>query len=439
MNFELERIIHILNPWLTKPNSLREEIIKKLPSNYIKRKIIDEQAYKWNDASKIHLIIGTRQVGKSTVIWKYLEENKKRVLFLNCEEPLIIDWCTSSALFFDDVKELLKQIDVIFFEEAQNLNNAGLFFKGLIDLKLGIPILVTGSSSYHLHSKTRESLAGRATRYTMTQFSLEELTPPPFEPSMASWKKIAKDIIEKQICFGSYPAVWFSENKENELYDLIEAFIIRDASDLFKIKYVNSFRQLLKLISWQIGNLVNYSEWSGIIGVDNNTTKHYVEILEETGIVKIIYPYVGGKRAEITSSPNVYFADTGLRNAFERRFLPLDERSDRGPLFENWVVAELSKILPHDVDIKFWRTKSGSEADFVLLQGMNLAGMEVKCTALDRGKISKSSRSFIEAYNPKYFYIINRGYEGEENISNTKVMYLKPESILKIKEKFGKV
>lgn len=432
MNPELERVIHILNPWLIDPKCREEEINRKLPEVYINRNVTPEHSGKWGGKNKAHLIIGPRQAGKSTVIWKYLLESGLRVLYLNCEERLIKEWCASPSIFSDDVRGLLEQIDVIFFEEARHLDNAGLFLKGLVDIKIDKPILVTGSSSYHLHSRIRESLAGRATRTQVTPFTLEELTPAYGHPSESSWRKVAREVIGKQLCFGSYPEVWLSDDKEGILYDLIEAFIIRDASYMFKVKHIGEFRQLLKLISWQIGNLVNYSEWSGIIGIDNNTTKHYVEILQESGIISIAEPYAGGKRSEITSSPNIYFCDVGLRNAFARQFSEIDERGDRGKLFENWVYSELRKLLPQDISIRFWRSKSGSEVDLVLLRGGKITGIEVKCAVLAKGKISRSSRSFIEAYKPERFFIVNRGFEGETKIGKTKVIHTPAELLVNL-------
>lgn len=432
MQKELEQLIFLLNPWLSQSERWEQEIKKQVPAPFIERTFLKEAANKWKVPSQAHLIIGPRQVGKSSAVWKHLSAQSGRVLYLNCEESLIKEWCSSPTIFMKDLQELLDSIDTIFFEEAQHLPDAGLFLKGLIDQKIGKALIVTGSSSYHLHAKTRESLAGRATRTRVHPFSLYELVPQRAQQSEMAWKHQAKDVIEEQLRYGSYPAAWLAVDKEKILYDLIEAFVIRDASDLFRIKHIGAFRQLLKLISWQVGNLVNYSEWGNIAGIDYNTVKSYINLLEETGIVTTVEPYIGGKRAEITSSPIVYFNDVGLRNAFSRQFSALDERADRGALFQNWVFTELRKSVPDDALIRFWRSKSGSESDFVLQNGKLIIGVEVKCARLSRGKISRSSRSFIEAYAPKKFFVVNRGYEGSTRLAKTEVIHLRPESLLQI-------
>jgi len=431
MNPDIVKIINILNPWLLNPSSWHEEVGKKLPLKFIERSFLEGAAERWRDPGKVHLVVGPRQVGKSTAIWKYLSGGRGRVLYLNCEEDLIKRWCRSPAFFAEDFKDFKKDVDVVFFEEAQHLEDAALFFKGLVDMDLGVPIIVTGSSSYHLHARTRESLAGRATRVHVTPFTLRELTAPLAGRSVAAVKAGTAEITSAQMRFGSYPEVWLSDDKERKLFDLIEAFVVRDASDLFRIRHVGAFRQLLKLISWQIGDLVNYSEWGGICGIDYNTVRNYIDILRETGIVAEVLPFAGGKRAEIKSMPVLYFRDPGLRNAFADQFSALDERADRGKLMENWVFAELGKLLDGGA-VHFWRSKSGSEADFVIVREKDVIGIEVKCAALYQGKISRSSRSFIEAYEPELFFVINRGFEGEARVGGTRVMHVLPESLLDV-------
>lgn len=432
MNSDTIKIINILNPWLLNRSSFCEEVGKRLPQRYIERSFLKSASQRWKDPTKIHLVTGPRQVGKSTAIWKYLSDGDGRFLYLNCEEILIREWCRSPAAFAEDFKGFRGQVDLLFFEEAQHLDEAALFFKGLADLRLGVPVIVTGSSSYHLHSKTRESLAGRATRLQVMPLTLEEVSAPSAWSAGALARARRAECVSEQLRFGSYPGVWTGEDKERLLFDLVEAFVIRDASDLFRIRHVGAFRQLLKLVAWQVGDLVNYAEWSGICGIDGNTARNYIDILKESGIVAEVLPYAGGRRAEITSLPVLYFRDVGLRNALAGQFLPLDERADRGKVLENWFFAEISKLLPDDAAIHFWRSKSGSEADMVVVREQDVVGIEVKCARLSQGKISRSSRSFIEAYRPPLFFIVNRGFEGETRVGETRVVHLLPESLLEM-------
>lgn len=116
-----------------------------------------ERAARWPAEGKAHLLVGARQVGKSSLLWHWFVQNNRPPLYLNAEEYLIRDWCTSPTLFVQQLADVSPTGMPLFIEEAQHLKDAGLFIKGLIDNRLERPLFVTGSSSFHLHAKTRES------------------------------------------------------------------------------------------------------------------------------------------------------------------------------------------------------------------------------------------------------------------------------------------
>jgi uncharacterized protein len=157
---------------------------------------------------------------------------------------------------------------------------------------------------------------------------------------------------------------------------------------------------------------------------------NYLDILKESHVVHRVRPFVGGKRAELTSRPKVYLCDNGIRNVLARQLIPFSERADRGLLFESWVAGELRKHLDplHPMDqLRFWRTGSGAEVDFVLTRPEGLVGIEVKSTARRRPHLSRSARSFIDAYAPARFVVINLGHEGTERVGGTEVRWVGPE------------
>ena len=120
------------------------------------------------------LVVGPRQSGKSTLIWHRLGDLPPHILFLSMEDPLLKTACASAIDFAEYVQKNRPLFKVIFIDEIQHMEEAGLFVKGVIDARLGIPLVVTGSSSFHLRSRTRESLAGRAVRQRLLPFSLGE-------------------------------------------------------------------------------------------------------------------------------------------------------------------------------------------------------------------------------------------------------------------------
>ncbi len=407
------------NPWLLDKNNWQLTVSKHLPDRFIHRNPLSSPNLQKN---RINLVIGPRQAGKSTLIWHDLAASSDPFLLINCEEQSCRQLCSSPALFLNDISQITDPIPGLFFEEVQHLEEAGLFLKGLADLKPGVPIVVTGSASYHLKSKTRESLAGRSTRTQLLPFGLSELCTEDFPPLLAEEK--AFQTWDELLIWGGYPEVVLNPDKQKTLAQLVEAFILRDASDLYKIKRPDVFRKLLSLVASQIGNLVNYSKLAENVGVSVNTVIEYLNLMVESHLIKLIPPFVGGKRAEITSVPKVYFLDNGLRNVLFGGFMQADERADRGPLTENLVFTELCKNTnPLLESIMYWRSASGAEVDFVLKTRDKLYAFEIKSGELTRPQISRSLRSFIEAYRPDKTFVLNRSLKDTLDVKGSEVQF----------------
>jgi len=131
-------------------------------------------------------------------------------------------------------------------------------------------------------------------------------------------------------------------------------------------------------------------------------------------VVALLSPFAGGKRVELTARPKVFLLDNGIRNRLVHDFRPLEERTDTGPLLENWVAAELWKALPEDATLHFWRSASGTEVDFVVARGERILPIEVKAGRLGRPLVSRSLRSFLDAYQPAATLIVNTGLTHRE-------------------------
>lgn len=426
MDRDLQAILLRDNPWLLDLGRLGGWLAARVPERYQHRRAAENAWQRWGANDRAHLVIGPRQTGKSTLIWRYLAELGRPVLFIDCEQPLVRGWCRSAPLFLDELERLLPQPATLFFDEVQHLEEAGLFIKGLVDRKIGVPILVTGSSSYHLGARTRESLAGRATRTRLLPFSLSEVCQDLEEKPEILREHLLAERFSRHLRYGGYPEVWLSESPEPLLTELVEAMILRDASDLFRIGRPDAFRRLLQLLAGQVGQLVNLAEWAGILGIGRDTVASYLEILESSHVVAVVPPFAGGKRAELTRQPKVYLIDNGIRHRLVHDFQPLEERTDRGAALESWVFTELWKTLPEGATLHFWRSASGAEVDFVLARGETLVGVEVKAQALGRPNLPRSSRSFIEAYQPTQFLVINTGLDHREQLGSTEVRWTTP-------------
>jgi len=417
MDQQLLRVIAADNEWLDgKP--VEPWYRRRLPSHYLERSLQIEAP-----DERATLVLGPRQSGKSTLLWHTLAATGEPSLYLNCEDPSVKTWLTSPGAFAADLEDLLPAGTPLFFEEVQALDEAGLFLKGLVDRRLGRPIYATGSSAFHLEAATRESLAGRAIRYLLLPYSLAEIAGSLPGPAPLRELRLAENMPRLQI-FGSYPRVHSHPDPHRELAGLVEAFIVRDASDRFEIRRPDAFRRVLELAASQVGNLCNFSEWAGFASASADTVAEYCRLLEKTHVIRLLRPFVGGKRAELTSMPKVYFLDNGIRNQLFGGFGPIAERGDRGALFENFVFTEIAKSTnPLRESLHFWRSKSGAEVDFVLRRNDALIAIEAKAGDA-RGQISRSARSFVDAYRPDELLIVHGGASSEEELGETRVRFL---------------
>jgi len=418
------------NPWLERPELGPALVARHVPAGFVPRRT--PRADAWPVRGRAHLVVGARQVGKSSFLWQRFQAWGRVPLLLNAEEPAVRLWCRSPTILTADLKGLVGPDVPILLEEAQHLEEAGLLIKGLVDGGLPNPVFVTGSSSYHLHARTRESLAGRATRVTLHPFSLDEVCadlaqrPPLLRADQARARAF------RQAVWGGYPAAWLSTSPDSVLAELRDAFVLRDASDLFRVQHLDAFRRLLRLIAGQVGSLVNVAEWATICGISRPTVDAYLDILEQSHLVRRVRPFVGGKRSELTHNPKVTFCDSGLRSAVLGRFEPFEHSLERGALLESWVAAELLKHLdplaPTD-ELRYWRSKAGAEVDFVLERPDGLVGIEVKASLGARPALSRSARSFLDAYHPARFLVLTLGAQAEQTIGDTRVTWLGPEAL----------
>jgi predicted AAA+ superfamily ATPase len=406
-----------LNPWHELPACFDAEVARRLPSEVITR----EAAPLAPDRDKASLIVGPRQAGKSTWVWQQLRgAPPSEVLFVDCEEPLLRAWCRSAVGFVRDLERELPSVRTVFLEEAQHLEEAGLFVKGLVDARRGLRVYVTGSSSYHLAARTRESLAGRAHRRRILPLSLAEELGPLMGGPPAVQAARAEEVVRRQWVRGAFPAVVRSEDPTRELQELVEAFVLRDASDRFRVHRPDAFRKLIQFAAGQIGSMVNLAEWAATLGISAPTVGEYLAILEDAWIVRRLPAFSGGKRNEITSAQRIHFVDIGVRNAVLGQLSPnLDRRPDRGAIAEGWVYGELLKTLPEAWSIHYWRAKGGAEMDFVATYGERRIAVEVKA---GRPAITRSARSFVDAYTPEALLIVSGESAPEERLGPTRIL-----------------
>ncbi len=427
MDSTLLAILEADNPWLRGDPDLERWVRRRLPERWIERAA---DTSSWGGAEQAHLVVGPRQAGKSSLVWQHVGKLGGPVLFLDCEQALVRRWCSSAALFLRDVEGLVPPGTPLFFEEVQHLEDAALFLKGLVDRRPGAPLLVTGSASFQLGSGTRESLAGRATRTRLLTLSGAEVTADHGTLPEVLRRQRVEETLERHRVVGGYPEAWTSERPGEVLARLVEAFVLRDASDLHRIARPDAFRRLMRLVALQTGSLVNLSEWASVLGIARDTVAAYLELLADAHVLAELRPFAGGRRVEVTSRPKVYFLDPGLRNQILGDLRPWSTRADRGPLLETWVLSEVAKAMPHQHALHFWRSGSGAEVDFVVDRGRDLLAVEVKASELARPTVPRSARSFVQAYRPAELWIVNLALSLADRLGSTRLRWMTPDEFV---------
>lgn len=388
---------------------------------------------------EISLIIGPRQCGKTTLMTlleAYLSEKGQRTLFLSLDFESDQPHFVSQAALISKLRlELGDRGGYVFIDEIQRRENAGLFLKGLYDLDLPYKFVVSGSGSLELKEKIHESLAGRKRLFELSTISFEEFvnfrTEYRYIDRLHNFfrteREKLQDLRNEYLNFGGYPRVVLDvelQEKIRTIDEIYRSYLERDIAYLMKVEKLDAFRSLVTILASQIGQLINFSELSSLLGINSATLKKYYYFLKKTFIIHEVTPYYTNIKKEIKKSPICYFFDIGLRNYATGLFGNINTHEQAGFLFENIVFNILKdRCIFTPVRINFWRTKDGAEVDFVLNTGLAVLPVEVKYKKFRKPAVSRSLRSFINKYSPKEAWIINLDFDAEIKINGTIVRF----------------
>lgn len=347
---------------------------------------------------KIIIIYGARQVGKTTLAKEIQTKFKNDSSYFNCDEPDIREALTDKTS--TEIKSFLGDKKLIILDEAQRVRNIGLTLKLIIDTYPSIQIIATGSSSFDLSNKISEPLTGRKFEFYLYPFSLEELK------SIYSDLEINR-IIERRMIFGMYPEIVTSgENVADRLKNIANSYLYKDVLQYQNIKNSEFLNKLLLALALQVGNEVSYNELANIVGIDKITISSYIQLLEKAFVVFRLQPFSRNLRNELKKLRKVYFYDTGIRNALINNLNPLDLRTDRGALWENFMISERLKFNNNhgkSRNIYFWRTHQQKEIDYLEEYEGRLEGYEFKW---GKDKFTKP-KEFLETYKNSTIELVN--------------------------------
>lgn len=344
----------------------------------------------------VAIVYGARQVGKTTLA-KQISQLYTDPLYLNCDDPTVVTNLTSRSAI--ELKSYIGNANMVIIDEAQRVENIGISIKLLHDTYPQLPLLVTGSSSLDLANKIAEPLTGRSVELLLYPFSVRELS-----QNVPEMQANARTLMVR----GGYPGMWplSGEDAEERLRNLATNYLYRDAFSPMVIYDQTILNNLLRLLAYQIGNEVNYSELSRRLGISRDTIERYIDLLEKAFIVFRRNQFRRNQRAEVGRLRKIYFVDLGVRNALVDNFQPLDIREDSGSLWENFCILERLKYLEvtdRHVRSYYWRNSNKREIDLVEEEAANVRAYEFKLGK----KRPKQPVEFIRDYPGSLYCTVN--------------------------------
>ena len=348
---------------------------------------------------KVITILGTRQVGKSTLLSELATAGTK-VRTLNCDNEddrrLLIDKTST------ELKNLVEPHDFFLIDEAQRVKNIGLTLKKIGDLHLDTHVIVTGSSSFDLADEINEPATGRLIEYNLFPLSLPELA--------ATTSQVEeRRMLEMRMIYGLYPEVVTQpEYAKDTLMNLVNNYLYRDALAFQGMRKPDALMKLVRALALQIGSEVSYNELALTVGIDKVTIENYINLLEKCFIIFRLNSFSRNVRNEIKKGKKIYFVDNGVRNAVLSHFAPLELRNDVGMLWENLMVSERVKRNAYHrsyAQLYFWRTHDQKEIDLIEDKDGRLTAFEFKWNERQKTRIPAS---FIQNYPDSDFVVINK-------------------------------
>ncbi len=368
--------------------------LERLAENLLKRVL---------EGNKVGVILGARQVGKTTLVKHILKG--RPTAFLNFDVE--VDKARFQAAAAMSPKEGIQSLgnpSVLVIDEAQRLPETSRIIKGWYDEGIPAKFLLLGSSSLDLLDQAAESLTGRNRKLVLPPLLFAETlgTQAWVQEGVASdhlcrhFAPQLRAFLMQRLAFGSYPGIVTCSEPVELLRELSSDYLWKDVLQAGLVKTPVLIKRLLLLLAHQAGSEVSVNELATQLHMARPTVERYLDLLEQTFVIFRLPSYSTNPRKEISKSHKVFFWDTGIRNALLNAYSTEEFRPDIGALWENWVIAEVAKrnaLLGSPAQLYFWRNRAQSEVDLVVKEESRLRAFEIKWT---RGRIA--GRAFREAY-----------------------------------------
>lgn len=386
----------------------------------IRRKIFEKLKAQVKER-KVSLLIGARQVGKTTLLKELFNEisKKKKCLFLDVDVLSNYEKVSSFENLINTIKlngyeENQKDLFYLFLDEFQKYPSLTKIMKNVYDNLPNVKIYASGSSSLTIKNQAQESLAGRKEVTEIFPLDFEEFLIFKEEQKLAenlrNVKKLNGDnlssslveyrkFLEEFIVFGGYPEVVLKKSKEEKikvLTSIFDLYVKKDLLEYLNVEKILNVKRLIEFLAVNNGQKIKHEELSKVSGLSFQDTKKYTEILSESYLIKEVRPFFTNKNKELVKIPKIYFIDNGVRNYFINNFNGLNLRNDAGYLFEGFILSEMIKY--GQKSIKFWNDKNLEEVDFVLEKNGEILPVEIKFKEYLKSNDFSGLNNFLGVY-----------------------------------------
>jgi len=350
-------------------------------------------------------LLGSRQCGKSTLA-KMLSGKIPSFMYLDLQNPTDLNKLSDPKLFFETNPEATFCID-----EIQLMPELFSVLRSIIDAdRRNGRFILLGSTSRELIKQTSESLAGRIGLIELSPFSITEINQKPDFQIRDFWMR------------GGYPESYLSEtDNDSKLWreNFIRTYIERDIPQLgFQIPALQ-LRRMLSMCAHNQAQLLNSSKLGESLGLTHPTIRRYIDLLEQTFILRTLQPFEGNVKKRLVKSPKVYIRDTGILH----RLLQIDSFNDLmgNPIFgASWEGLVIENILSNlrDWSPHFFRTATGDEIDLILTKGNKI--LAVECKASTAPQLTKGFWKALEDIQAEQAFVIApvpNAYPIKENVT----------------------
>jgi len=410
----------------------------------MKRRKLYPELIKEKEDKQVSIIIGARQVGKTTILKELHKELSKtnKTLFLDLDIVSNAEKVSSFETLLNTIRlhgydDNQAEFFYLFLDEFQRYTDLSTLMKNVYDNKNNIKIYATGSSSLQIKNTIQESLAGRKRLHNIHPLDFEEfLWFKEDEEAITQLNNVARltgeniktpllrRYLEEFLIYGGYPAVTLAkkpEDKKEVLNSIFDLYAKKELVEYLSIKNILGIKKLIEFLAINNGQKIRFEEAANRCNITAYEVRQYTEVLKETFIITELRPFFTNKNKELVKIPKIYFVDNGVRNYFINNFNKPDLRGDSGFLFEGYIVSELLK--QGKKTMKYWQNKKKQEVDVIIDEVSEQTAIEIKYKTKLKNEDSKNLHIFKEEYKKAKLKLISLETQKKEKEKEMKLPY----------------